>query len=144
MAWWSWMVLGAVLLAAELFAVDAQFYLVFLGVSAALVGLASLFGIVIPEWGQWLAFATLSLIFFFTFRRTLYEKIRGGGENYPADNLSGKLLNLADDLDPGKETRAKYRGSDWTVRNVSDTVIAGGSRARIVKADGLTLHVEAE
>ena len=36
MAWWSWMVLGAVLLAAELFAVDAQFYLVFLGVSAAL------------------------------------------------------------------------------------------------------------
>ena len=144
MAWWSWMVLGAVLLAAELFAVDAQFYLVFLGVSAALVGLASLFGIVMPEWAQWLAFATLSLIFFFTFRRTLYEKIRGGGENYPADTLSGESLNLPDDLEPGKETRAKYRGSDWTVRNVSDAVIVGGSRARIVKADGLTLHVEAE
>ena len=94
MAWWSWMVLGAVLLAAELFAVDAQFYLVFLGVSAALVGLASLFGIAMPEWAQWLAFATLSLIFFFTFRRTLYEKIRGGGENYPADTLSGESLNV--------------------------------------------------
>ena len=144
MAWWSWMVLGAVLLAAELFAVDAQFYLVFLGVSAALVGLASLLGIAMPEWAQWLAFATLSLIFFFTFRRTLYEKIRGGGENYPADTLSGESLNLADDLEPGKETRAKYRGSDWTVRNVSDAVITGGSRAKIVKADGLTLHVEAE
>jgi len=144
MAWWSWMVLGAVLLAAELFAVDAQFYLVFLGVSAALVGLAAMFGIALPEWGQWLAFATLSLIFFFTFRRTLYEKIRGGGENYPEDTLSGESLNLVEDLAPGKETRAKYRGSDWTVRNVSDAVIAGGSRARIVKADGLTLHVEAE
>ena len=144
MAWWSWMVLGAVLLAAELFAVDAQFYLVFLGVSAALVGLAAMFGIALPEWGQWLAFATLSLIFFFTFRRTLYEKIRGGGENYPEDTLSGESLNLVEDLAPGKETCAKYRGSDWTVRNVSDAVIAGGSRARIVRADGLTLHVEAE
>ncbi|MGI9221989.1 MAG: NfeD family protein [Woeseiaceae bacterium] len=144
MAWWSWMVLGAVLLAAELFAVDAQFYLVFLGVSAALVGLAGLFGFAIPEWGQWLAFATLSLVFFFTFRRTLYEKIRGGGENYPEDTLSGESFNLAEDLDPGKETRAKYRGSDWTVRNVSNAVIAGGSRAKIVKADGLTLHVVAE
>ena len=103
-----------------------------------------MFGITLPEWGQWLAFATFSLFFFFTFRRTLYEKIRGGGENYPEDTLTGESLNLVEDLAPGKETRAKYRGSDWTVRNVSDAVIAGGSRARIVKADGLTLHVEAE
>jgi membrane protein implicated in regulation of membrane protease activity len=144
MAWWSWMVLGAVLLAAELFAVDAQFYLVFLAVSAALVGLAALFGITLPEWGQWLAFATLSLMFFFTFRRTLYQKIRGGGENYPEDTMSGESLDLTEDLGPGKEVRAKYRGSDWTVRNVSDVIIAGGSRAKIVKADGLTLHVVAE
>ena len=35
MTWWGWMILGAVMLGAELFAVDAQFYLVFLGVSAA-------------------------------------------------------------------------------------------------------------
>jgi membrane protein implicated in regulation of membrane protease activity len=144
MAWWSWMVLGAVLLALELFAGDAQFYLVFLGVSAALVGLASLFGIAIPEWGQWLAFASLSLVFFFTFRRTLYKKIRGGGEDYPEDTLTGESIDLTADLEPGKEVRTQYRGSNWTVRNVGDEVIAGGSRARIVKADGLTLHVNTE
>ena len=40
MTWWGWMVLGAVLFGAELFAVDAQFFLVFLGLSAAIVGLA--------------------------------------------------------------------------------------------------------
>ena len=144
MAWWSWMVLGAVLLAAELFAVDAQFYLVFLGVSAALVGLAALFGITLPEWAQWFAFAALSLMFFFTFRRTLYQKIRGGGEDYPEDTMSGESINMTEDLEPGKEIRAKYRGSDWTVRNTGDAMIAGGSRAKIVKADGLTLHVVAE
>ena len=33
MTWWGWMILGAVLFGAELFAVDAQFYVVFLGVS---------------------------------------------------------------------------------------------------------------
>ena len=143
MTWWSWMVLGAVLLGAEMFAVDAQFYLVFLGVSAALVGLAGLFGVTIPEWGQWLAFAALSLFFFFTFRRTLYMKIRGGGENYP-ETMSGESINVTADLAPGKETRTQYRGSDWTVRNVGDAVIAGGSRAKVVKVEGLTLHVAAE
>ena len=49
MTWWTWMILGAVLLGAELFAIDAQFYLVFLGVSAAIVGFASLFGLALPE-----------------------------------------------------------------------------------------------
>jgi membrane protein implicated in regulation of membrane protease activity len=137
------MVLGLVLLGIELFAVDAQFYLVFLGVSAAIVGLAGLFGFNIPEWGQWLAFATLALFFFFTFRRTLYSKIRSGGENYP-ETLSGESINVASDLEPGKEIRAQYRGSDWTVRNIGDAVIAGGSRAKVVKVEGLTLHVAAE
>ena len=143
MTWWAWMVLGLVLLGFELFAVDAQFYLVFLGVSAALVGLAGMLGISVPEWAQWLAFATLSLFFFFTFRRTLYRKIRSGGENYP-ESLSGESINLVTDLEPGKEVRAQYRGSDWTVRNVGNAVIAGGSRAKVVKVEGLTLHVAAE
>lgn len=143
MTWWAWMVLGLILLGIELFAVDAQFYLVFLGVSAALVGLAGLLGISMPEWGQWLAFALLSLLFFFTFRRTLYEKIRSGGENYP-ETASGASINIATDLEPGKEGRVQYRGSDWTVRNVGDVAIAGGARAKVVKVEGLTLHVAAE
>jgi len=34
MAWWSWGILGFVLLGLELFAIDAQFFLVFAGVAA--------------------------------------------------------------------------------------------------------------
>jgi membrane protein implicated in regulation of membrane protease activity len=143
MTWWAWMILGAVLLAAELFAVDAQFYLVFLGISAALVGLLGLFGIVLPEWGQWLAFAAAALFFFFSFRRMVYAKIRGGGENYP-ETMSGESVNVAADLAPGAEMRTQYRGSDWTVRNVGQATISSGSRAEVVKVDGLTLHVTAE
>ena len=143
MAWWSWMVLGAVLLGAELFAIDAQFYLVFLGISAALVGLASLLGIVMPEWAQWLAFATLSLASFFTFRKSLYEKLHGGLVGYRS-SLSGESIVIDQDLAAGAEARVEYRGTKWTARNVGSGAIASGDRAIVVKAEGLTLHVEAE
>lgn len=143
MTWWGWMILGAVLLGAELFAVDAQFYLVFLGVAAALVGAASLFGIGLPEWGQWLAFAILSLLFMFTFRKNLYEKIRGGAKGF-RETITGDTINLVEDLAPGADTRAEYRGTNWTVRNIGDKTIAGGSRAVVTKVDGLTLYVTVE
>ena len=134
---------GAVLLGAELFAVDAQFYLVFLGISAALVGLAGLLGIVMPEWVQWAVFAALSLISFFTFRKSLYEKIRGGAVGFKA-TLSGHTVNIPSDLSPGSDARIDFRGTKWKARNVGGETISGGSRARVVKVDGLTLHVEAE
>jgi len=143
MAWWSWMVLGAILLGAELFAIDAQFYLVFLGLSAALVGLASLLGIVMPEWAQWLAFGTLSLLSFFTFRKSLYQKIHGGTAGF-GDSLTGRSIKISQDIAAGAEARVDYRGTKWTARNIGATSITGGSRAVVVKADGLTLHVEAE
>jgi membrane protein implicated in regulation of membrane protease activity len=137
------MILGAVLLGAELFAVDAQFYLVFLGVSAAVVGLASLFGIVMPEWAQWLAFAILALVFFVTFRKALYQKLRHGGPGFE-NPISSASITVTDEVAPGSDSRAEYRGSEWTIRNVGDSAIAAGSRAKVVKVDGLTLHVEAE
>ena len=143
MTWWGWMIIGAMLLGAELLAVDAQFYLVFLGLSAALVGLASLFGLAMPEWVQWTAFAVLSLVSFFTFRKSLYEKIRGGAAGF-RETLSGNTVNIDTDLAVGAEARVEFRGTKWTVKNIGADTISGGSRARVVKADGLTLHVEAD
>lgn len=143
MTWWSWMILGAVILGAELFAIDAQFYLVFLGISAALVGLAGLLGVAMPEWAQWMAFAALSLISFFTFRKSLYEKIRGGAAGFH-ESLSGNTVNVDEELAAGAETRLEYRGTKWTVRNVGDAPIAAGARATVVEVDGLTLRIKAD
>ncbi len=143
MTWWTWMVLGALLLGAELIAIDAQFYLIFLGVAAVLVGLTSLFGIVMPEWAQWMMFAVLSLISFFTFRKALYQKIHGGVVGFK-ESLAGNTVNVTSELAAGDEARIEFRGTKWTVRNVGSGAISAGSRARVVKADGLTLHVEAE
>lgn len=143
MVWWQWMVIGAVLLGAEMFAIDAQFYLVFIGVSAALVGLAGLLGIEMVLWVQWAVFGALSLISMVTFRRQIYEKIRGNVEGF-RDNMAGDTVNVEADLAAGAETRLAYRGSKFTVRNSGSTTISGGSRAKVVKVDGLTLYIEAE
>ena len=143
MTWWGWMILGAVLLGAELFAIDAQFYLVFLGISAAIVGLAGLFGVVMPEWGQWVAFAALTLISFFTFRKSLYEKIRGGAVGFH-ETLSGNSVNVPEHLEPGAETRLEYRGTRWTARNIGESPIPAGARATIAEVDGLTLRIKTQ
>jgi len=143
MTWWAWMIIGALLLGAELFAIDAQFYLVFLGISAALVGLAGLFGLTMPEWGQWLAFSLLALFFMFTFRGILYKKIHGDTKGF-RETMAGDSVDVTSDIAPGEDARLEYRGTEWTVLNVGDSDIASGTRAIIVNVDGLTLHVNAE
>ena len=76
MQWWAWIVVGAILLGSELTVVNAQFYLVFLGVSALLVGLAALTGgTVAAFWLQWLIFALLAVTSMFAFRQRIYQRL---------------------------------------------------------------------
>lgn len=140
MTWWAWMILGAVLFGAEMVAIDAQFFLVFLGLSAAVVGLLSLFGLALPQWGEWLIFAALAAVSMFTFRKALYEKIRGDVPGFRG-GVAGDFVEVPANLDAGRSTRASFRGSTWTVVNDGQELIPGGQRARIVRSEGLTLYV---
>ena len=83
------------------------------------------------------------MFFFFTFRKTLYAKLRGGGEEYRA-SIAGESVKIDQDLAPGGHGRTEYRGSKWDVHNVGEQAITGGTRAKVVKVDGLKLHVVAE
>ena len=74
MQWWAWVAGGAILLGAELAFVDAQFYMVLLGASALVVGLASLMDADLPVWLQWLIFSVLAVTSMVTFRRRVYER----------------------------------------------------------------------
>ena len=53
MPWWGWMIFGAILIGSELMIVDAGFYLVFIGIAAALTGLIELAGLGLEPWLQW-------------------------------------------------------------------------------------------
>ena len=142
MQWWTWLILGILLLATELFAVDAQFYLVFLGAGALVVGLAMLIGIDLPVWLQWVAFAIVSLIFMVTIRKKLYEKLRTSPVKMGSEAV-GQTITIGDELPPGGSCRAEFRGTTWKALNVGEATLPAGSVVRIDLVDGLTLHVRA-
>lgn len=143
MSWWAWIVGGAILLGAELAFVSAQFYLVFVGGAAILVGLAT--GLIYPfePWAQWATFAVLSFVLMVTFRARLYERLHGqhGHTRALEPGHIGTVMTLPVSLAPGESCRAEHGGSFWTVCNDSDTPIPSGASARVARVQGLTLLV---
>ena len=139
MPWWGWLVIGAILFGAEMFVIDAQFYLVFFGVAAAIVGLFGLAGAPWPDWAQWLAFAGLSIFALVGFRRRVYQKFRRSAGAVEAPLHVGDRVALDCALAPGQSCRVEYRGSTWTARNVDVAPLSG--EVEIASIDGLTLHV---
>ena len=140
MQWWAWIAVGAILLVSELAFIDAQFYLVFVGASALLVGFLVLAGVADAIWLQWLIFAVLAVASMVTFRRRVYERLR---RNLPVMHAApvGESLVLPTELAPGNSCRLEFRGSSWTAINGGHTLIDAGGRARVDRVDGVTLVV---
>ncbi|GAC1457145.1 MAG: hypothetical protein PVSMB6_15470 [Steroidobacteraceae bacterium] len=139
MNWWGWIIVGAILLGAELTFVNAQFYLVFIGIAAILAGVVTA-TTAIASWAQWALFAIVVIVSMVMFRSRIYHRFRGA---LPAVNTgpSGGLITLQVTLAAGDSCQAEYGGTFWTVRNDSNVAIPSGSRARITGVRDLTLLV---
>jgi len=140
MIWWKWFVIGTLLLGIELFAIDAQFFLIFIGAAAIVVGLVGMLGVDLPPWLQWLTFAALAVAALVTMRKQIYGKLR----NRPQATVDGDVnqrIRIPEELAPGKSTRVEYRGTGWTALNVGQQPIPAGGEVRIESVDGLTLRV---
>ncbi len=142
MPWWGWMIIGAILLGAELLGVDAAFYLVFIGIAALITGLVELAGAGLEVWVQWILFSVIAIVLMVLFRRKLYARLRGAGVGYQT-GPAGEILTLEQALEPGQTGRINYRGTDWTIVNDSDQAFAAGQRVRISRVDGLKLNLDA-
>jgi membrane protein implicated in regulation of membrane protease activity len=142
MAWWTWCLLGTLLFAIELGAVDAQFFLVFAGLAAVAVGIIGLVGLDLPSWAQWLSFAVLSIVAMFTVREQLYARLMNRPMGKVSTDVDQRIV-ISQELAPGKSCRIEYRGSGWTALNIGDQVIPPGGAARIDSIEGLTLRVRA-
>ena len=140
MQWWAWIAVGAILLGSELAFVDAQFYLVFIGAAALLVGMLRVAGMDMAVWLQWTVFAVLAAGSMVTFRRRIYQQLR---RNLPTMRHGpvGEILVLPAALAPGETCRLEFRGSSWSAVNGGASLIGEGGRARIERIDGLTLVV---
>lgn len=141
MPWWGWMVIGAILLGAELFVIEADFYLVFFGLSALLTGLGVLALPEVPPWSQWLIFAGLALISMLFFRKRVYRRLRATVPDMP-DDLTGESVRVPQAVAPGESCRLDYRGTTWSARNEGSRPIAAGAAARVLGTHGITLRIE--
>jgi hypothetical protein len=142
MPWWGWIVVGAVLLGAELFIIPTDFFLVFLGASAFAVGLIGFVGIELPQWAQWATFAVLAgllLVFFRGWLRARWPKAARVD-----DTLVGEIAVTREPLAAGANGQIEMRGATWSARNEGDVALAPGDRARVERVEGLTLHVRRE
>jgi len=140
MQWWQWVVVGVLLLSAEMFLIDAQFYLVFLGTAAIIVGLLDWFGPNLSGSLQWLLFALLSLLTLFVFRKRAYRYLRTPQDSVPQVLTVGDRVLLPDSLAPGDSCRVDYRGTSWTARNIDRHSLSG--EVIIARVEGLTLMVQ--
>jgi len=139
MDWWVWFVLGAFFMGVELVAIDAAFYLMFIGVAAVLTGLAVLADLPMEIWMQWVLFAVLSITSMLMFRKRLYEKLRGNAPGF--DVITGEYLELEADLKAGASCRQAFRGSTWTVKNTGSSLLVKGTSTQVTQISGLTLVV---
>lgn len=142
MPWWGWIVIGALLLCAELMVVEADFFLVFIGVSALILGGLVLTLPWIPLWAQWLLFAGIALASMVLFRKRVYTALRAQAPGLKADFI-GDELHISELLPPGEVCRMEIRGSTWQVRNTGSAPIPAGGRARVTAVAGIGLQVEA-
>ena len=143
MDWWAWIAIGAVLLGAELAFIDAQFYLVFVGGSALVVGFLELTGLLPLLWLQWAVFGMLAVVSVMVFRDRIYSKLRRKIPDMGQGPV-GDTLVMPSPLPPGESCRLEYCGSSWNATNGGSSPIAAGQRARIDQVKGLTLVLHGE
>ncbi len=140
MPWWGWIALGTLLLGAEMALIDAEFFLVFIGISAILVGMADLLGLAVPAWGEFLIFAALaggSMVFF---RQRVYTLVRGNTKDIETIPI-GEKISVDTDIAAGGKARVEYRGTTWSVVNVGTEIITAGTTASIQQIDGTVLKI---
>ena len=147
MEWWHWAIVGLVLLGLEMLTLGGlgNFYFLFFGVSALLVGALTWIGISEGPGLQWGLFAVLGVAALFVLRSPI-QHIMGAakGSRDSADSLVGEVATVLDDVGVRGVGKAELHGSTWTVRNAGDLPLSKGQRTQVVRVEGLTLWIQAE
>lgn len=139
---WSWWIVAALLLAAELLAPGV--FLIWIGAAALVVGVFSLalWGAALWSWQvQLLLFAVLSIVFALLGRRFYHHDRSKTDEpflNQREASLIGRTATLHEPIAEGRG-RIKLDDTWWPVHGQD---LPAGTRVRIASAHGRTLTVE--
>jgi len=141
--WWHWLILGLLLVVAEIVG-SGSFYLIFFGIGALLVGVLAKLELAGPVWLQILLFSLFSITALALFRGRLLRTFQKEPPKPRVDPLIGEVATAVDDLQPGSVGRVELRGTSWSARNSTSHTLPSGARCRVVRVEGLMLHIEPE
>jgi membrane protein implicated in regulation of membrane protease activity len=142
MEWWIWILLGLLLVLAEL-VTPGGFYFMFFGIGAVVVGVLAGFAAAGPLWFQFILFSILSLVTLWLFREKLLQLTEGVAVQN-VDSLIGETAVASDQIAVNGIGKAEMRGTSWSARNVGDQPLKRGERAKVERVEGLTLIVRPE
>ena len=143
MTWWQWLVVGLVLVALEM-AAAGGFYIIFFGIAAIAIAGLRFLDIAGPAWFQLLLFSVISVASLIFFRQRLLRHWQVPGAPADIDSLVGDTAFALDDISAGAVGKVELRGTTWTARNNTKSVITKGSRCTVVRTDRLMLFVRPE
>lgn len=139
-----WLGVGFALIIAEV--TMGNFILFFLGLAAAITGLALWMGMPAEKGIPYMLFAGLALVLLVGVRSRLRRHLVGDSvKGSVDDDYIGKDVTVVsgfDNASPGRG-RVNYRGADWNARSTKPELDVG-SLAIIVDRDGNTLMIETE
>lgn len=140
--WWTWLILGGLLMAAELL-VPTGFFLFFFGVGAALTGCLEAVGLLPTFPSQGLAFIVISFASIILLRKPLLAKFHFRNKPHSSvDSLIGQTAIALEGMAPQSTGKVELRGAAWSARNIGSEPIAPNVHCRVEKVEGLTLHVK--
>jgi hypothetical protein len=142
MEWWIWMLLGLLLLLAEL-VTPGGFYFIFFGVGAVVVGILAGLDAGGPAWFQFLLFSILSLVSLWLFRERLLTLTEGTPDRN-VDSLIGETAVASGEIPVHGIGKVEMRGTAWNARNVGDRPLKPSERATVEQVEGLMLLVRSE
>jgi membrane protein implicated in regulation of membrane protease activity len=136
-------VLGLLLIALEL-AASGGFYIIFFGIAAVIISLMAALGADTPVWAELALFSVISVGSLLLFRSPLMRWMNIAGVGVDVDSLVGETGVVQQDIPAHGIGRVELRGSSWSARNNSATLLAAGRRVTVVRVERLMLIVEAE
>jgi Membrane protein implicated in regulation of membrane protease activity len=140
LAWIVWLILGVVLIVAEIFTLG--FFLIFFGVGAIAAALAAMLGVGVV--GQFVIFlivsgglTALSRTIFAQYLHPNATELKMG-----TDSLPGQIGTVtADSKGALNEGAVRVFGSEWTAFPEDDEPLVAGEKVEVVRIQGASIYV---
>ena len=136
---WLWLYAGAFVMLLEL--ATPGFVMFFFGLSAATVGLLSLFlgEAFSPVW-QLIAFSVLTIVYLAGLRRWFKHLFSGVVKKEDFGEFVGRVGCVTIAIEPPQSGRVMIGDAEWTA--IADTPLAVGKNVKVILQQNLTMKVE--